>query len=98
MAATSYPTVCNCNYESSDDSTIHEARLALDRGLTSDEALSDAMEALEAVLTDELSESGEYQHGAESEQAIDEAEGAVRRAWTEAVQAEVKAERERPYR
>lgn len=50
---TDYPIVANCNFSSGDDNdrAIHAARLALDGGLTDDDSLIDAMEALEAVLS-----------------------------------------------
>ena len=52
---TDYPIVANCNFESRDDQDgkdIHEARKAIDAGLTDDVNLVEAMEELEEALTE----------------------------------------------
>jgi hypothetical protein len=75
--ATTYPTIANCNYESDDDDTIHRARLADENLLDSPEALTEALEVLETVLDEELTEGGEHRRGQLSAEAIDSAEADV---------------------
>lgn len=74
---TNYPTIASCNYESLDDDTIHRSRCASDDLSDCPGELDEALEALEAVLDDELSESGEHRRGQLSADAIDAAESDV---------------------
>ena len=49
----SYPIIANCNYESADsaaDAMIHEARKAVEAGLTQDDDLIEALDALKSKL------------------------------------------------
>jgi len=73
---TKYTTIANCDYESADDDSIHSARKLADKG-QAPEALTDALDALEETLTEELTESGEYRHGAMSQGKCCAAESAV---------------------
>ena len=81
---TQYPIIANCNYESAEDTTIHEIRLAVDAGLTDDPMLLDALDALEATLTEDACEENPYAVG-----RCNEAERDVLDAWTETIQATV---------
>ena len=82
---TSYPIIANCNFETRDDAegkAIHEARKAVESGLTDDADLLSALDALEAVLTEHAD------NGSVSSVALcDDAEQAVVAAWTADVQA-----------
>lgn len=98
MAHTSYPMAANCNYESADDTTIHQIRQAIDTGLTDDETLLSAMADLENALLSELSDSGDYVRGALSAERLNDAEAAVTSAWTSEVQTSVSEEKESRYR
>ena len=93
-----YPIIANCNYESADNTAIHQIRLAIDKGLADDDNLIAAMDHLEEALTDELDENGEYQRGAMSAEILDAAEAAVLAAWTEEAASAVDAERIYRYR
>ena len=63
------------NYE--DDDVIMQAEALRNQGLASDE-LDAALDELEDTLESELDRNGEYERGAESEEACDTAERAVR--------------------
>lgn len=91
--ATDYPIIANCNYESADDDTIHRIRIAVDKGLTDDEALVEALDDLEETL-EEHAESADML----STQACERAEAAVLAAWTDEVRAAVEAAQRARYR
>ena len=57
--AASYPIIANCNYESADDTTIHQIRLAVESGLTNDADLVEAMDHLEETLSEHADDDGE---------------------------------------
>lgn len=90
----SYPIISNCNFSDREPGErgweVNKARKAIEAGLTRNEELLDAMDALEETL-------GEYAED-ESEHAIRacrDAEDAVSAAWTDEVQEEVDAARNR---
>lgn len=84
---TAYPIIANCNYESADDTTIHQIRKAVDNGLTDDADLLVALSALEETLS-EHAESDSLA----STRACKAAERDVLAAWSDDVQAAVNAE------
>jgi hypothetical protein len=85
---TDYPIIANCNYESAEDTAIHEIRKAVDAGLTDDQNLLDAMDELESVLTRHAEDGGMI-----ATQACAQAEAAVLAAWTDEVRDAVEAMR-----
>jgi hypothetical protein len=89
---THYPIIANCNYESSEDTAIHEIRIAIDRVLTTDQDLLDAMEALENTLSEYACD-----ESVDAKEACADAERDVLAAWTDEIQAEVESERKSRY-
>jgi hypothetical protein len=89
---TAYPIIANCNYESADDTTIHEIRKAVDAGLTEDQDLLDAMSELESTLERYADDGGMI-----ATQACERAEAAVLAAWTDEVRDTVEASRRSRY-
>lgn len=88
-----YPIIANCNYESADDTTIHEIRKALDSDLTDNADLIAAMDALEETLSQYAEDDGQI-----AVTACRDAETAVLAAWTPEVADEVRANRIANYR
>ena len=98
---TIYPTIANCNYESTDCPTgqlVHQARVAEDAGLADDAAITEALDDLEETLDAEMTDDGEPCRGVVSCERIGAAEAAVAAAWTDDLRAAVERRREERYR
>jgi len=87
-----YPIIANCNYESSDDPTIHKIRLAIESGLTLDSELLSAMGRLEVVLGRDADDGS-----VRAQQACRDAEAMVVSAWTSAARSAIETRREARY-
>lgn len=87
-----YPIIANCNFESRDDTTIHDIRLAIESGLTRDSNLIETMDTLESTLTEHAET-----NSVGAVEACDAAESNVLAAWTTAVQEDVEDARQERY-
>jgi hypothetical protein len=84
VVMTTYLMIPNCNFESRDDDTgraIHQARQAVESGLTDDASLVAALDALEETLRNHADDGC-----MDAVEACRDAEQAVAAAWTPATQ------------